>query len=76
MSPRRALKYLAALTLSLSVIVPAWSGSAQLNADTSCCTQEEIDSCYASAAEDGCTVQYVGCFRFSPTCACAVICPY
>jgi hypothetical protein len=68
MSPRIALKFLAVLTLALFALVPARAGS------SSCCTQEEIDSCYASAAENGCAVQYVGCFRFSH-CACAVICP-
>jgi hypothetical protein len=51
--------------------------TAQLKSDTSCCTQEEIQSCYASATpENGCFVSYVGCGRFAPTCFCAVICPY
>lgn len=49
----------------------------ELKSDTSCCTQQEIDSCYASATpENGCFVSYVGCSRFSTLCFCSVLCPH
>lgn len=45
--------------------------------DTSCCTQTEIQDCYASATpENGCEVSYVGCSRFNSACFCAVLCPH
>ena len=50
--------------------------TSELKSDTSCCTQEEIQSCYASATpENGCHVAFVGCSRFSAACFCVVDCP-
>jgi hypothetical protein len=48
----------------------------QLASETSCCSYEEVQSCYASVSpESGCGISYVGCSRWG-SCFCAVLCPH
>jgi hypothetical protein len=55
--------------------MPLWAVSSAPLQSTSCCTQEEIQSCYASVTpENGCGVSYVGCGPRA-ICFCAVDCP-
>lgn len=58
--------------------VAAWlpTQRVRLVSENSCCTPEEIQSCYASVApESGCAVSYAGCNRWGH-CFCVVECPH
>lgn len=58
--------------------VAAWLSPqrVRLASETSCCAQEEIQSCYASvSSESGCSISYVGCGR-GGSCLCVVIYPF